>query len=312
MTPQELASAMAAVASAQAARAAALGPRGAPIVPGVVRMRVTFVDVGQGDAAVVQTADGHSALIDSGPPESRERLVTVMAALGISRLDWMMLSHPHTDHIGGAMRVLDRFPVGRIYDPGYAHPIATYDRLLARIGQMSLPYTVARRDLEIPLGNMAHVEVLQPHEPFIERSRSDANSNSVVARVVSGNVRVLFTGDSEWDTERRLLEENRHQLHADVLKVAHHGSRFATTTEFVMAVQPRYAVISSGAGNEYGHPSAAALNNLAQRQVQFFRTDLQGDITMVTDGAAVSMSPSRQAYPQQLSTPAPRERAAGN
>lgn len=312
MTPQELASAMAAVSAAQAARAAAAGPRGAPVTPGVVRVRVTFVDVGQGDAAVIQTADGHAALIDAGPPEARERLVTVMAAMGVTRLDWMLLSHPHTDHIGGALRVLERFPVGRLYDPGYAHPIATYDRLLGRVGQLSLPYSVARRGQEIPLGDLAYFQVLQPREPFIERSRSDANSNSVVVRMIAGNVRMLFTGDAEWDTERRLLEENRQELPADVLKVAHHGSRFATTTEFLMAVAPRYAVISCGAGNEYGHPSGAAITNLAQRGIQFFRTDLQGDITVMTDGATVTAMPVRQVMPQQLMTPAARERSAGN
>lgn len=273
------------------------------IAPGTVRLRVTFLDVGQGDAALLETADGHAAMIDTGPPEARDRVRAALASHGIARLDWLMLSHPHLDHIGSATTVLESVPVGRVVDPAYPHPIATYDRLLARIQQLGLPFTAARSRGMLPLGALASVEVLQPHEPFIEHSRSDVNANSIVARVTAGNVRVLFTGDAERETEARLLGENAAQLAANVLKVAHHGSRYASSPALLAAVAPRYAVISCATGNDYGHPHAETLGALAQRGITFFRTDVHGDVTLLTDGAQLAFSTARTASPTELMTP---------
>jgi beta-lactamase superfamily II metal-dependent hydrolase len=248
------------------------------------RLRVTFVDVGQGDAALLETADGHSALIDAGPPEGVEHLRAVLSQRGIRTLDWMLLTHPHLDHIGGAQTVLGAVRVQRVIDPAYPHPIATYDRLLAVIQQQAIPFMQARQGQTLALGTGVNVEVLQPRLPFIEGSRSDVNANSIVARVTAGAVRVLFTGDAESETEERLLAENRAQLRADILKVAHHGSRYATSQPFLSAVSPRVAVISCATGNDYGHPHRETLSVLARNNVQVYRTDLDGDVEMSTDG----------------------------
>jgi beta-lactamase superfamily II metal-dependent hydrolase len=253
--------------------------------PIVNRLRVTFVDVGQGDAALLETADGHSALIDAGPPEGDEHLRALLAQKGIRTLDWMLLTHPHLDHIGGARNVLGAVRVQRVIDPAYPHPIATYDRLLTAIQRQAIPFVPARQGQTLALGAGVSVEVLQPRLPFIDRSRSEANANSIVTRVIAGGVRVLFTGDAETETEERLLAENRAQLAADVLKVAHHGSRYASTQPFLSAVSARAAVISCGAGNDYGHPHAETLAALARNNVQVYRTDQQGDVELSTDGA---------------------------
>lgn len=268
--------------------AIAVQPR-APSTIGAIaqRLRVTFVDVGQGDAALLETADGHSALIDAGPPEGDEHLRALLAQKGIRSLDWMILTHPHLDHIGGARNVLSAVRVQRVIDPAFPHPIATYDRLLAAIQQQGIPFVQARQGMTLALGAMVSVEVLQPRMPFIDRSRSEANANSVVTRVTAGGVRVLFTGDAETETEERLLQENRAQLQADVLKVAHHGSRYASTQPFLSAVGARYAVISCATGNDYGHPHAETLGSLARNNVQLYRTDLNGDVEMSTDGAQI-------------------------
>jgi competence protein ComEC len=181
--------------------------------------------------------------------------------------------------------VLGAVRVQRVIDPAYPHPIATYDRLLAAIQQQAIPFVPARQGQTLALGEGVRVEVLQPRLPFIERSRSEANANSIVTRVVAGAVRVLFTGDAETETEERLLAENRAQLAADVLKVAHHGSRYASTQPFLSAVSARAAVISCGTGNDYGHPHAETLAALARNNVQVYRTDQQGDVELSTDGA---------------------------
>jgi competence protein ComEC len=268
-------------------------PQGGTIGPLFARLKITFVDVGQGDAALLETADGRSALIDAGPPEGDEHLRALLAQRGIRTLDWMVLTHPHLDHIGGARNVLGAVRVQRVIDPAFPHPIATYDRLLAVIQRQAIPFTPARQGMTLSLGASVSVEVLQPRLPFIERSRSEANANSVVTRVVAGGVRVLFTGDAERETEERLLAENRAQLAADVLKVAHHGSRFASTPPFLQAVGAHAAVISCGAGNEYGHPHAETVAALTSRGMAVYRTDQHGDVELTTDGARYLFRTSR-------------------
>ncbi len=257
------------------------------------RLRVTFVDVGQGDSALLETADGHNALIDAGPPEGDEHLRALLAQKGIRTLDWMILTHPHLDHIGGARNVIGAVRVQRVIDPAFPHPIATYDRLLAVIQQQAIPFTPARQGMTLALGSGVGVEVLQPRLPFIDRSRSEANANSVVTRVTVGGVRVLFTGDAEHETEERLLAENRAQLSADVLKVAHHGSRYASTQPFLSAVGARAAGFSSAPGNDYGHPHADTLSALARNNMTIYRTDLQGDVELTTDGARYAFRTTR-------------------
>jgi beta-lactamase superfamily II metal-dependent hydrolase len=259
-------------------------------------LRVTFIDVGQGDGALLESEDGHAALIDAGPPDAARHVREVLDAHHVTALDWLMFSHPHLDHIGAGRAVLGAYRVARVIDPAYPHAIATYDALLERIQQLGISFTAARTHDTLQLGSRVNVDILLPHEPFIDRTRSDVNSNSIVARVRADRVRVLFTGDAERETEQRLLAENRGQLTADVLKVAHHGSRFASSADFLDEVSPRFASISCGAGNDYGHPHAATLRVLENRHVEVHRTDLEGDITLETDGTAITM---RGAHPSE-------------
>lgn len=256
-------------------------------------VRITFLDVGQGDGALLESSDGHAAMIDTGPPEATAHVREVLASHHVTTLDWVMFSHPHLDHIGGGLAVFDDVHVARVIDPAYPHAIATYDRLLARIQQLGLTFTAARTGATIALGNGVRLDLLLPHEPFLDRTRSDVNANSIVARLETGHVHVLFTGDAERPTEERLLAENTTSLAADVLKVAHHGSRFASSAAFLDAVHPRFAVISCGTANGYGHPHVATLRVLANRTVAFHRTDLEGDVTLDTDGANVTLHGTR-------------------
>lgn len=267
------------------------------------RLRVTFIDVGQGDGALLESADGHAAMIDTGPPEAIGHVREVLDAHHVTSLDWVMFSHPHLDHIGGGTAVLDRYHVARVIDPAYPHPIATYDRLLARIQQLGLSFSAGRTGGNVTLGSGVRIDMLLPHEPFIDRTRSDVNANSIVARIEAGSVHVLFTGDAERPTEQRLLDEHATWLAADVLKVAHHGSRFASSASFLDAVNPRFAVISCGAGNGYGHPHAATLRVLGNRSIAFHRTDLEGDVTLETDGTTVALHGSRVADATSLAVP---------
>ncbi len=286
--------------------------RAAPTAaPGAPRLRITFIDVGQGDGALLESGDGHAAMIDAGPPEAADHVRSVLDAHHVTTLDWVMFSHPHLDHIGAGAAVLDHVRVARVVDPAYPHAIATYDRLLARIQQLGLAFTPARTGVTLTLGTDVRVALLLPHEPFLGAGRSDVNANSIVARVETGRVHVLFTGDAERPTEERLLaEQPGGALASDVLKVAHHGSRFASSAALVDAVHPRFAVISCGAGNSYGHPHVATLRLLAARGVALHRTDVEGDVSFSTDGATVSLEGSRPADPQALATPGVSRRGA--
>jgi len=288
----------------------AVVPPAAPIAGAVPRLRVTFMAVGQGDGALLESADGHSAMIDTGPPEASDHVRQTLASHRITRLDWVLFTHPHLDHIGSGRAVLEAVRVDRVVDPAYPHPIATYDRLLERIQQLGISFAPARTGMTLALGADVRVDVLLPHEPFIDDTRSDVNSNSIVARVGTGSVHVLFTGDAEVETEQRLLSESRAQLSAEVLKVAHHGSRYASSDAFLDAVGARVGVISCGPGNDYGHPHEATLRALGRRGVAVHRTDVEGDVTVDTNGNTVNVHVQQPADANALLAPGVRARDA--
>jgi beta-lactamase superfamily II metal-dependent hydrolase len=275
-------------------------PAPTPVAPlaASTRLRITFLGIGQGDAALLETGDGHASMIDTGPPEGIAALRSALASHGIRRLDWLMLSHPHLDHIGGAQAVLDEVQVARVIDPAFPHPIATYEHLLDRIRQLGITFTRGERGGSVDLGRDVHLEIFEPHDPFLANSRSDVNANSLVVRLHTGSVRVLFAGDAERETESRLLADQP-DVRAEVLKVAHHGSRYASGAAFLDAVAPRYAVISCGVGNDYGHPHEQTLQALAARHIEVHRTDLEGDVTMTTDGSAVVVQAARGGRSEQ-------------
>jgi competence protein ComEC len=267
---------------------------------------VRFLDVGQGDSAVVATDDRHALLIDAGPPNGYRRALGAVRSLGDAALDALILTHPHTDHLGLLPDLLAREPFERMYEPGLpdAHP--EYTGALAVAAERGIPVERARRGLRFGLGEHTEVTVLAPSEPLFSHTRDDLNANSVVLRIdhhaVGGDVRILFEGDAEEVTERRLLED-RGSLHADVLKVAHHGSEHATGDAFLDAVGPRLAVISCGAGNEFGHPHAQTLRRLEAHHVAIARTDLEGDVTVTSDDHGLRWTTDRQADPAELRKP---------
>jgi beta-lactamase superfamily II metal-dependent hydrolase len=274
-------------------------------------LEARFLDVGQGDSALLVTSDGHALLVDAGPPQAASRVNAALASLGRATLDAVVVSHAHADHLGELDVAARSIPLGRWIDPGYAaHAVATYPRALAALRARHVPTVRARRGDRFPLGAHVDVEVLEPRDPLFEHTRSDLNANSVVLRVVhhatSGDARVLFEGDAEHPTEERLLADaadGPRSLRADVLKVAHHGSRHASSPAMLDAVSPRLAVVSCGAGNDYGHPHAATLRRLEAHGAVIARTDLEGDVTVTSDERGVRWSTARPASRKELMIP---------
>lgn len=269
----------------------------------LANLRGWFLDVGQGDAALFVSPSGKVVLVDAGPAGSDDVIRGAMAAAGVEAIDLVVLTHAHVDHIGGLRGLLSDIPVRRVLDSGFDHPTRAYSRLLEALQSRKVPIDTARRGQVIDLGGGVEMRVLGPREPLLAGTRSDPNANSIIARLVHGDVAVMLTGDAEAPTETRLLQDGG-VLQSTVLKVAHHGSEHATSMRFLGAVQPKAGVVSCGHDNKYGHPREALLGRLKARRVPLYRTDLDGTIAFRTDGKRWAMAAQRVPT-AQASTDAP-------
>jgi competence protein ComEC len=250
---------------------------------------LTFLDVGQGDCCLARFPDGGTMLVDGGgSPFSEfdvgERVVApALRARGVGRIDLVVLTHAHEDHVGGLPAILRDVRVGRVLDAAGPVDAKSYETFRALARAQGIPVTTARRGMRIALGprRAAMLEVLHPAEPLLAGTNSDPNNNSVVLRLTCGGTRVLLTGDAEAAAEEAM---QRLDLRADVLKVGHHGSRTSTGDALLAAVRPRLAVISCGRRNSFGHPAAATLSRLERRGVSLFRTDQDGAVVVAVEG----------------------------
>ena len=253
-------------------------------------LHLTVLDIGQGDAILVESPDGGTMLIDGGPdPELTLRRIGANLPFFARRIDLLVLSHPHQDHVAGLVDVLDRFRVGAVLHAGIPFGNPAYDRLLTDAARTGVRVAALRTGQALDLGAGTTARVLYPTQADAEAPlpEGDINNGSVVLRLEFGGFAALLTGDAEAPIESLLA--SRGLLEAvDVLKVGHHGSNSSTTPGLVDAIHPSVAIISVGAGNEYGHPAPETLATFASRPgIAVFRTDLQGDVEVVTDGTTL-------------------------
>jgi competence protein ComEC len=260
----------------------------APLAP----LRIDFISVGQGDAALVTSPTGKTVLIDGGPREAGPAVTALLQARGATAIDLVLLTHRHEDHLGGLAAVVRAFPVRMFMDAPFPHASQVYERLLETLAERKITVRQAERGRTIDIGGGATITLLTPPEPAITRSRSDVNANSVVVRLDYGTVGVLFAADAEPETERWLLASPA-RLSAQILKVAHHGGRYSSTPAFLRAVAPTAAVISVGAVNEYRHPTPETLARLARQRAHVYRTDQDGTVSVETDGARIQVTTAR-------------------
>ena len=246
------------------------------------QVHVDFLDVGQGDAALIRSATGKTILIDGGPSEAGARVDTALNQRGVQMLDLMLLTHRHADHLGGLRTVVERHGIRMFLDAPYPHDIPEYQRLLSELDRQHVLVRQAEYGRSIDLGGGAHLKLLGPTAPALTGTRSDVNANSIVSRLDCGKLSVLFAADAQAQTERWLLDAQA-PLRAAILKVSHHGSRSSSTPKFLQAVQPLLAIISVGTGNEYHHPDPQTIERLQQAGARVLRTDLDGPITIESD-----------------------------
>ena len=244
--------------------------------------QVSFVDVGQGDATIIQ-AGSHSMLIDAGTNASTNALINTIKSDGINNFDVVVGTHPHEDHIGGMDAVINRFGVAAIYMPAVSSGTKTFDDVLQAVRKKGLTVSSPVPGSRFNLGT-ATCTILAPNG----RSYDDLNSYSIIMRISYGTTDFLFTGDAQTDSEKEMLAKG-YNLKADVLKVGHHGSSSSTSPEFLKAVSPQYGVIMVGLGNDYGHPHQVTLDKLKGAAVKVYRTDLNGGITFTSDGQKLSV-----------------------
>ncbi len=240
-------------------------------------LEVYFFNVGQGDAALAVLGDC-AILFDAGTDESEEKLAAYLDRLGIKRLEYVVLSHPHDDHIGGADKVLDRYEVGRVIMPETDSTERCVTELFAALDESSAELIAAAAGDEYSIGALT-LEVLSPRE-----YTGDANLDSATVKLTYGDTSFLFTGDLEGEAEASLVESAGEKLHADVLKVGHHGSASATSEAFLNAVAPSVAVISCGENNDYGHPHSSVTERLYAYGITVGRTDRGSSIVVISDG----------------------------
>ena len=249
-------------------------------------LTVNFLDVGQGDSEFIQLPDGKCMLIDAGVSESAGKIASKISELGYEKIDYLIATHPHADHIGGMKRIVENFEIGEIYMPKASTNTKTFENLLQAISDKGLSINTAKAGKVLYESDDLKIEFLAP----ISDSYKDLNNYSAVIRLQYGNNVFLFTGDAEELAEGEILNAySKSVLKADVLKVGHHGSSTASSADFINTVLPKYAVIELGEGNSYNHPHKEAINNLNAVGAEILRTDLNGNITIVSDKVNITV-----------------------
>jgi|LSQX01.2.fsa_nt_gb beta-lactamase superfamily II metal-dependent hydrolase len=240
------------------------------------QMKVHIINVGQGDSILIQFHNGQTMLIDAGPDDS---VLSYLNQQGIKKINYLVATHPHADHIGGMAAVIRTFDIEKVYMPRVGHTTKTYENVLLAIKSKGLKITSAKAGVTILDQNGLKANFIAP----CSSSYDNLNNYSAVIKIQYGNTSFLLTGDAEAESEQQMLVSGTN-LKADVLKVGHHGSNSSTTSSFIKAVSPKYAVISCGAGNQYGHPHQEVLSRLANTGVKTYRADTDGTVIFISDG----------------------------
>lgn len=249
------------------------------------QLKVHYINVGQGDSTFIELPNEQNVLIDGATRSNGQTVLDYLDDLKVERIDYLIATHPHEDHIGGLVNVVKEFDIGKIYMPDKAHTTIVFEDLLLAIQEKGYSITKAKAGDIIFEEDGLSMNILAPSEV----SGSNLNNYSVANRLIFGNTAFVFTGDAEQKSEKNMVESG-YELEADVLKVGHHGGDTSSISSFLSAVNPDYGVISAGEDNQYGHPHANVMNRLADHGIKTFRTDQDGTIIATSDGETIDFN----------------------
>lgn len=243
-------------------------------------LRVNYIDVGQGDSIFIQLPNKETMLIDAGEAYEVDNVINYLNNLGITKIDYAVGTHPHTDHIGGLEEVINTFDIGSIYMPRANSTSKTYEDLLTTISNKGLKIKTAKSGVVVLDDDNLKLEFIAPNSD----SYSELNNYSAVLKLTYLDNTFLFMGDAETLSE----DEITYDVDADVIKVGHHGSDSSSSLEFVKKVSPEYAIIMVGEGNSYNHPYQSIIDRYENVGAKVLRTDLDGNIVCDSDGVDVT------------------------
>lgn len=243
-------------------------------------LRVNYIDVGQGDSIFIQLPNNETMLIDAGEAYKSDNVINYLNNLGITKIDYVIGTHPHTDHIGGLEEVINTFDIGSIYMPRASSTSKTYEDLLTTISSKGLKVKTAKSGVVVLDEDNLKLEFIAPNSD----SYSELNNYSAVLKLTYLDNTFLFMGDAETLSEEEITSE----IKADVIKVGHHGSDSSSSLEFVKKVSPGYAIIMVGEGNSYNHPYQSIIDRYESVGAKVLRTDLDGNIICDCDGSTVT------------------------
>ena len=259
------------------------------------KLTVQMLNVGQGDAILVQTGE-QTILIDTSDLDEQDKLKKELDKAGVKRIDKLILTHPHADHIGGMDVMLKDFQVAEVYDNGMPSTSKVYLRYMKALKNQKIPRHGLKAGDELELGNGAKFKVLAPAEELVKKGTQkgyehDPNNESVVGQLIFGDFRMMFTGDAEASEEKSILAaSNQAQLRSQVLKSGHHGSKTSSSKEWLRALQPEAVLISCGQNNDYGHPHKETMKKYRDMKLKIYETDKNGTITVTSDGHSYEVS----------------------
>ena len=245
-------------------------------------LKVHFIDVGQGDSIFIELPNDEVMLIDAGESSEEEKVYNYITNLGYNNIDYVVGTHPHTDHIGGLEYIINNISIENIYMPKAVSTSKTYESLLNTITNKNLKVKVAKANVNIISSDNLSVNIIAPNS----ESYSNLNNYSAVIKIDYYNNSFLFMGDAEVLSEEEITSD----VGADVIKVGHHGSDSSSSLEFLNKVKPKYAVISVGTNNQYNHPYDSILSRYESIGSQVYRTDLDGTIVATSDGTNINIT----------------------
>lgn len=254
-------------------------------VPKDSQLMISYMDVGQGDAAYIKV-NGNDILIDAGPRSNSKELLEQLKAKNIDNFELVIATHPHEDHIGGMVDVFKEYEVKAFYSPKITHTTKTYENLVKAVKNEGLKTKELKSGMVIDLGEGAKFDVFTPQKSEYE----ELNDYSPIMKLSFGDTSYLFTGDAEKLAEEEALAKYKTSLDSDVIKFGHHGSSSSSSDAFIEAVSPKYGIISCAKDNKYGHPHRETLDIIKKYNIKTFRTDTDGEIILTSDGKSINFN----------------------